>query len=292
MAAKPIKKKNKEIQGLESALYIVSTPIGNGLDWTLRAQNVLSQCDVVAAEDSRVLKTLLQKAGISAKKIVTYHEHNEKESAQGLLGLIKSGQSVALTTDAGTPLISDPGYRIVRETLKAGLRVIPVPGASSLTAALSVCGIGGGSVYYGGFLPSQPGARQALLTKSKALADTIVFFETPHRLRDTLEEVEKIYGAENEMTVCRELTKTYEEILLSTASGVKKYFQMTEPRGEFVLVLKGQADALLNKIETKQKIHELLDRGLSASDIIESLQPVSQMTRKELYDSILSLKKL
>lgn len=292
MKSHAVSKKSSYISNLEPALYIVSTPIGHIQDWTERAKTVLQSCDVVAAEDTRVLKQLIQKSGILVKKLITYHEHNEKPSAEGIIKLILEGKSVALTTDAGTPQVSDPGFRVIKLAYDKKIKVIPIPGASSLTAALSISPLGGGSFYFGGFLPTQQSARIKKLEKSKDKAEQIIFFEAPHRLRDTLIDMVKIFGEDTEAMVCRELTKPYEEALYSSLKEIVNHFKINEPRGEFVLILKASPEKLLGEVETKNQIQEMLESGYSAQDILENLQPVSELNRKTIYGLIQTIKKL
>lgn len=284
--------KSNETSNLEAGLYVVSTPIGNSLDWTFRAEKVLSLCDVIAAEDTRTTKTALEKLGIKAKKIVSYHEHNEDDSAAGLLKLLIEGKSVALVSDAGTPQINDPGFKIVRLAYEKGIKVIPVPGVSSLTAALSISPLGGGTCYFAGFLPSQAKARQDYLKQIKSVAHQIIFFEAPHRIKETMDDLEFIFGPINEVLVCRELTKSFEEISLKTIGEARKYSHVSEPRGEFVIIVKGQPAPKLNREETKANAKKLFEQGYTASSIVENLQPVSELTRKEIYDMVLSIKKI
>lgn len=276
---------------LEPALYVVSTPIGNPMDWTIRAQMVLNEADVVAAEDTRVTKTMLSKLNLSARRLISYHEHNETESAPQLLEYLQAGKSVALVSDAGTPMISDPGFKIVRMAYETGIRIIPIPGVSSLTTALSISPMGGGSAYFAGFLPSQTKARQDYLRAHSSSAHQLIFFEAPHRIKETMADLEMVFGADQEILVCRELTKSFEENLFKTCGEMKKYFSVNEPRGEFVIIVKGLPEARLNKEETKAKAIKLYQQGLSASDIVENLQPVSELPRKEIYDIVLSVKK-
>lgn len=286
------KSKNKKNSGtLAPTLYIVSTPIGNSGDWTQRAMDILSSVDVVAAEDTRVLKKEMAKIGIKPKKVVSHHDENEEASTKGLLEALRSGQQVALTTDAGTPQVSDPGYRVVRGALEAGIHVVPVPGASSLTCALSVSPLGGSNFFFGGFLPTQSESRKKILKRYRRLADNLIFFEAPHRLREMLREALEIFGPQTEIFICRELTKPYEEIKFSTLGDMVQFFNINEPRGEFVVCLKGAPIEALNTKETEEEVHRLLNHGRSASDIVSELQPVTELSRKQLYDLVIRNRK-
>jgi len=281
------KTKNKSLSsGLPGTLYVVATPIGNPGDWTDRAKKVLAAVDIVAAEDTRVLKREMTKIKISPKKVLSHHEHNEETSTKGLIEALKKGQDVALASDAGTALVSDPGYRVVAAAQSQGIKVVPIPGPSSLTAAISVSALGGKTFFFGGFLPVQSEARKRDLRRFRRCADSLIFLEAPHRVRELLIDAEEILGGNTPTVVCRELTKSYEEIKNSTLSEMKKFFQVNEPRGEFVILFKGASPELLNESETQNEVVKLLGFGRSASDILEELQPVTELSRKQLYDII------
>ncbi len=286
------KEKKSNSKNLRGTLFVVATPIGNQLDWTERAKQVLKAVDIIAAEDTRVLKKELAKVGISPKKVYSYHDHNEDASTKGLLTLLAEGNDVALASDAGTPLINDPGYKIINAARKEGFNVSPIPGASSLTAALSVAALGGNTFFFGGFLPSQRGARQQLLKHYKTFSENLVFFESPHRLREMLDDAEEVFGGNTPTVVCRELTKAYEETKALPLSEIRSHFQVNEPRGEFVILLKGASPDQLGSQDTEKEVSKLLNEGFSASDILERLQSKTSLSRKQLYDLISRLKKL
>jgi 16S rRNA (cytidine1402-2'-O)-methyltransferase len=272
-------------------LFVVATPIGNTMDWTERAKDVLSKVDIVAAEDTRLLKREMAKVKIAPKKVFSHHEHNEEASTKGLMEALNKGEDVALASDAGTPQVSDPGFRLLEAAHKANIKVVPVPGPSSLTAALSVAALGGKTFFFGGFLPVQTEPRKRALKRSKRAADKLVFLEAPHRLREMLADAEEVFGPETPTVVCRELTKPYEEIKIDNLGAIKKFFQVNEPRGEFVVLFKGASTELLDAAETQSEAHALLGFGRSASDILEELQPFTELSRKQLYDIINKVKK-
>ncbi len=276
---------------IHGTLFVVATPIGNSMDWTDRAKDILSKVDIVAAEDTRLLKREMAKIKIQPKKVFSHHEHNEEISTKGLMEALQSGLDVALASDAGTPLVSDPGFRLLEAAMNFQIKIVPVPGPSSLTAALSVTALGGRTFYFGGFLPVQTEPRKRALRRSRRAADKLVFLEAPHRLREMLADAEEIFGPQTTTVVCRELTKPYEEIKIDSLESIKKYFQVNEPRGEFVVLFRGTASEFLDATETRNEALALLGFGKSASDILEELQPFTELTRKQLYDIINKVKK-
>ncbi len=217
-------------------LYLVATPIGNLEDVTRRALRVLAEADVVACEDTRRTRSLLEHFGIRART-VSYHEHNERERAEELAQLLEAGQTVALVSDAGTPGVNDPGYRVVRACVERHLRVVPVPGPTAFVAALTASGLPTDEFYFGGFLPARPHARREKLASVKSLRATLVFYETPHRLAHALADALEVLG-EREAAVARELTKLHEEIVRGRLSElVSRFTPEGSARGEMVLVI-------------------------------------------------------
>ncbi len=222
----------------DSILYVVATPIGNLRDITLRALDILTSADVVVAEDTRVCNKLLKHFGIAAR-VIASHEHNERRSAAGIVKLLAEGKSVALTTDAGTPGISDPGSEAVAQARAEGFTVLPVPGASALTAALSVSGQRLSRVLFYGFLPAKDSDRRKTLIELSGVSATLVFYEAPHRVLKALEDMAQILGADGRIVLCRELTKLHEEIHICTLGEAGAWLQSMPERvrGEFVLVV-------------------------------------------------------
>jgi 16S rRNA (cytidine1402-2'-O)-methyltransferase len=220
----------------KGTLYLVATPIGNLEDVTRRALRVLAEADVVACEDTRHTRRLLEHFGIGART-VSYHEHNERERAGELARLIEGGASVALVSDAGTPGINDPGYRVVRACVERGLRVVPVPGPSAFVAALTASGLPTDEFYFGGFLPARAHARRQRLESVKDLRATLVFYETPHRIAQAIGDAREVLG-EREAAVARELTKLHEEVARGRLSELAERFGAEgAARGEMVLVI-------------------------------------------------------
>jgi 16S rRNA (cytidine1402-2'-O)-methyltransferase len=221
---------------MAGTLYIVSTPIGNLEDITHRAVRVLSNVDTVACEDTRHTRKLLDHYGIKARTI-SYHEHNERERAAELSELLKSGSDVAIVSDSGTPGISDPGFRLIRMAARHGIQVVPVPGPTALIAALVASGLPSDEFFFGGFLPARSNARRTRLAELRLIPSTVILYEAPHRIRETLKDAREILG-EREAVVARELTKVHEEIARGKLSDLAKQFALNEkPRGEMVIVI-------------------------------------------------------
>lgn len=222
---------------LKGTLFVCATPIGNLSDITLRALEVLKSVDLIAAEDTRVTLKLLNHFGIK-KPLVSYHRHSSPKRTEQLLKQLRDGKSVALVCNAGTPGVSDPGGLLVRQALQEGIPVVPIPGASAVTAALSVAGLDAQRFLFLGFLSREAKKRRALLERVKGLPFTLVLYEAPHRLRRTLPDLIAILG-DRTAALCRELTKVHEEIALTTLGALHRRFQTEEPKGEFTLVIEG-----------------------------------------------------
>jgi 16S rRNA (cytidine1402-2'-O)-methyltransferase len=221
---------------MAGTLYLVSTPIGNLEDITHRAIRVLGEVNIIACEDTRHTSKLLNYYGIETKTI-SYHEHNERERAAELVKLLKQGSDVAVVSDAGTPAINDPGFRLAREAIDNELRVVPIPGASALISALVVSGLPTDEFFFGGFLPARSGARRARLSELRTMPATLIFYEGPHRIAATLKDAVEILG-ERQAVVARELTKMHEEIARGNLSELAARFSSTESaRGEMVLII-------------------------------------------------------
>lgn len=220
-----------------SKLYIVSTPIGNLADITDRAKKTLAEVDLIACEDTRLTGLLLQKLNLPKKKLISFFEGNEARRLPELLALLKAGQSVALVSNAGTPTISDPGYKLVRACIKQKIPVVPIPGASALLAALVASGLATDRFLFLGFLPKKA-AKKERIFKSLPTKTTIIFYESPSRLIKTLQQMKEILGDIN-IVVARELTKLHEEIRREKISQVMFHFQQTKPRGELTVLFRG-----------------------------------------------------
>ena len=221
---------------MAGTLYLVATPIGNLADITHRALQVLKDVDVIACEDTRHTHKLLQHYGITTKT-VSYHEHNEQQRATELIDLLRQGSDIAVVSDAGTPSISDPGFRLVRAAIESDVAVVPVPGPSALISALIAAGLPTDEFFFAGFLPSRSNARRARLNELQSVPGTLIFYEAPHRLAATLKDAHEILG-EREAVVARELTKLHEEIRRGRLSELATHYADEEnPRGEIVVLI-------------------------------------------------------
>jgi 16S rRNA (cytidine1402-2'-O)-methyltransferase len=220
---------------MPGTLYLVATPIGNLADITHRALQVLRDVALIACEDTRHTRKLLQHYGVDAKT-VSYHEHNEQQRARELIELLQQGSDVAVVSDAGTPAISDPGFRLVRAAIESGITVVPVPGPSALISALIATGLPTDEFFFGGFLPARANARRARLTGLRSVPGTLIFYEVPHRLAASLKDAYEVLG-EREAVVARELTKLHEEIRRGRLSELSEHYSAVEPRGEIVLLI-------------------------------------------------------
>lgn len=218
----------------EAALYLVATPIGNLGDITLRALETLAGADLLACEDTRVTRVLLDRYGIRQRP-TPYHEHNANEAGPRLIEALESGRSVALVSDAGTPLVSDPGYRLVEQALEKGIRVVPIPGASAVLAALTASGLPSDAFMFAGFLPVKDGQKRTRLSELVAVPATLIFFESPRRLADTLAAMADVYG-DRPAAIGRELTKTFEEMRTGTLPALAAHYaEAPTPKGEVVI---------------------------------------------------------
>jgi 16S rRNA (cytidine1402-2'-O)-methyltransferase len=216
-------------------LYLVATPIGNLADITHRALQILKDVDLIACEDTRHTHKLLQHYGI-ATRTISYHEHNEQQRATQLIDSLKQGSDIAVVSDAGTPSISDPGFRLVRAAIENEIPVVPVPGPSALIAALIAAGLPTDEFFFAGFLPPRSNARRARLSELQSVPGTLIFYEAPHRLATTLKDAHEILG-EREAVVARELTKVHEEVRRGLLSELSMHYENEEPRGEIVLLI-------------------------------------------------------
>jgi 16S rRNA (cytidine1402-2'-O)-methyltransferase len=274
----------------DAGLYLVATPIGNLGDITLRALETLAGVDIIACEDTRITRRLTERYGISAQ-LKPYHEHNAAQARPKILAHLGQGASIALVSDAGTPLISDPGFKLVREVCAAGFRVVALPGPSSVLAALSVAALPTDRFFFEGFLPPKQTARRARLSELARLDATLVLFETGNRVQETLSDLAAIMGA-RDAAICREMTKLHEEISRSTLAELAQSAATLETRGEFVLVIGPQAEGsqAMSADEVDDLLRDRLSRD-SVKDAVAHAVEVSGRPRREIYARALELAK-
>jgi 16S rRNA (cytidine1402-2'-O)-methyltransferase len=264
-------------------LYLVATPIGNLEDITLRAMRILKEVRLIAAEDTRTSRVLMQHLGITTP-LTSYHEHNKLGKLDAIFEALKTGD-VALISDAGTPAISDPGYELVKEAIERGYEVVPIPGANAIATALIASGLPTDGFVYLGFLPKKQNARRALLESVRAEKRTLVCYESPHRLADTLGLVAAVMGAERRVCVAREITKLYEEFYRATAYEAQQRYAKENPKGEITLVIAGAPQsANWDKMRVLEELERLLDEGESLSSAAKTVATLSGWKKNLVYD--------
>jgi 16S rRNA (cytidine1402-2'-O)-methyltransferase len=268
-------------------LFVVATPIGNLDDITLRALETLKHATLIAAEDTRHSRKLLERYGIETP-LISLHEHNEEEQAPTLVTRMRGGESVALISDAGTPLLSDPGYRLVKLAAEAGIQVTPIPGASAVTAALCVCALPTDRFCFEGFLPAKSGARRTRLEKLKAEPRTQIFFESSHRIVAMLQDLADIFGAERQAAVCREMTKQFETVLRDDlgALAARVENEANQQRGEFVIVVAGHSASQDETVAAGLEMAQALLEFLPASQAAKVAARLTGAPRRTLYEHI------
>lgn len=271
-------------------LYVVGTPIGNLEDMTFRAVRVLQSVDVIAAEDTRHTGKLLQHFQVTTPQI-SYHEHNRGQRLPELLAQLQQGKSIALVTDAGMPGISDPGYELVRACAEVGIAVVPIPGASAGITALSASGLPTDRFVFEGFLPAKGKERQQRLEFLQAEARTLVLYESPHRLRATLQDLAESLGANRPVVLARELTKLYEEFWRGSLAEAIAHYNQQEPKGEFTLILAGVSleKPQLSEEAIKSELQQLLAQGVSRSQASRQLAQLTQLSRRHIYQLALEI---
>jgi 16S rRNA (cytidine1402-2'-O)-methyltransferase len=272
------------------ALYLVATPIGNLEDITLRALRVLKEVDLIACEDTRHTRKLLSHYGIS-RPTVSYHEHNERQRAVELVEKLKTGVSVALVSDAGTPLVSDPGFRLVRQCVEQGIQVIPVPGPSALTAALSASGLSTSEFIFGGFLPPRRAQRKAKLGEMCGARATLIFYEAPHRIKETLADALEVLG-DRQGAIARELTKVHEELRRGRLSELEADLAETTVKGELVLLIGPPLDDNL-KGPVPQSILEqveqvMRDERIDQKSALKRVARLRRISKSEAYRQVMA----
>jgi 16S rRNA (cytidine1402-2'-O)-methyltransferase len=279
---------------MAGTLFVVSTPIGNLEDITLRAVRVLGEVDLIACEDTRHTRKLLTHYGINTKTI-SYHEHNERERAAELTKALQSGSNVAVVSDAGTPGISDPGYRLVQMAANNGIRVVALPGPTALIAALVASGLPAGEFFFAGFLPAKTAARRARLGQLENMSTTLIFYEAPHRIVAALKDMREVLG-ERQVVVARELTKLHEELLRGSFSELEQQFSTTnEPRGEMVVIVDRNVVAAERKVDSSISIKSIVEalesEGLDSRVALKQAAKKLGLSRDAAYRQLVAEKR-
>lgn len=269
----------------KGVLYIVATPIGNLEDITYRAVRILREADLIACEDTRHTRKLLDHYGIEAK-LVSYHEHNEVERASELIQKVCQGLSVAQVSDAGMPAISDPGYRLIRLAIEHGIRVVPVPGPSALVAALAGSGLPTDAFEFRGFLPAKSGQRRTVLEAVRGADHTIIFFEAPHRVHESVEDIVAALGPARPLVIAREMTKVHEEFLRGSAAEIAAEIRDREIKGEITLLIgkagaREQTDAAVDLVARLRQI--MREQGLEEKTALKALARERGISKSALY---------
>ena len=282
---------------MAGTLYLVATPIGNLEDITQRALRVLREVDLIACEDTRRTRLLLNHYGIQTKTM-SYHEHNERERADRLCQLLEAGQDVAIVSDAGTPLISDPGFRIVKAAIDRRIAVVPIPGPAAFVSALVASGLAGHQFFFAGFLPARRKARRERLEELRAIPAALIFYEAPHRLAATLQDAREVLG-DRPAVVARELTKIHEEIARGNLSELLQGFSVERTaRGEIVLIVSGNEAATMTLAETETnrgdaflaRVSELETAGVDSKEALKKAAREFGLKRGEAYRLVVAQK--
>ena len=279
---------------MPGTLCLVPTPIGNLGDISPRARAALASADFIAAEDTRVTRKLLNYLELK-KPLVSYYEHNKHESGPRIVERLLEGQTCALVSDAGSPAISDPGEDLVRLCADAGVTVCAIPGPCAAITALSISGLPTGRFCFEGFLSTNKKSRQQHLDGLRGESRTMIFYEAPHKLRQTLGDLEAAFGAERPISLCRELTKLHEEVIRTTLSGARALYTAQEPRGEYVLIVAGAAPETPETPTEEQLlalVREQMVQGLSRKDAVKTVSKQTGCAKNALYDAALKAENL
>lgn len=272
-----------------ACLYIVATPIGNLADLSIRAKDTLSKVDVIAAEDTRNTKKLFSLTGISLKKkFIAYEDHFEQEKVDEIVEIIKNGQSVALVSDAGSPLISDPGYKLVRECKKQNIKVTTVPGCCAVISALQLSGLPTNRFMFAGFIPNKEKARLDLFNELKSINTTLVFYETANRLDKTLQVIEKI-TPNREISIIREITKLHEECILGKPSNIRIQIKEKPLKGEIVLVIAPPQEDDIKETNWEETLKNELKKS-TLKDAVKQISETYKIKKSDVYDKALQIK--
>lgn len=283
-----MKSQKSFVEDRKASLYLVPTPIGNLEDITLRALKILQNADVIAAEDTRNTRKLLTHFEIQTP-MISYHEHNKKTSGEKIIQLLAEGKTIALVSDAGMPAISDPGYELIQDVIHNGFPVIAIPGANAALTALIASGIQPQPFYFHGFLPRKKQEREKMLADLKGMRATMVFYEAPHRLKETLEAMFQTWG-DREIVLARELTKKFEEYLRGTLLEALDWVKRETVRGEFCLIVEGAAAGeneelsfWWQSLSVKEHVQYYVEKGESVKEAIKKTAKERGMNRREVY---------
>ena len=272
-------------------LYLVPTPIGNLGDISIRCRQTLEEADFIAAEDTRVTMKLLNHLGIK-KSLVSYFEHNKAMKGEMIVERILAGETCALVSDAGSPAISDPGEELVKQCAQAGITVCAIPGPCAVITALSISGQATGRFCFEGFLSTAKKSRREHLESLIGEKRTMIFYEAPHKLLSTLEDMAKVFGEDRPISLCRELTKLHEEVIRTTLGGAIALYNEQAPRGEYVLVLSGAAEeekAVPTQEDAASYVARLMESGMSRKDAIKQTAKDLNLPKNVVYDAALNL---
>ncbi|MCU1516132.1 MAG: rRNA methyltransferase [Pseudarthrobacter sp.] len=271
-------------------IVLAATPIGNAGDASARLVELLATADIVAAEDTRRLHRLVQNLGVTVGgRVISYHEHNEAAKTAELLDQVRAGKTLVMVTDAGMPSVSDPGFRLVEGAVAAGLTVTAAPGPSAVLTALALSGLPTDRFCFEGFLPRKAGERASRLADLGAERRTMVFFEAPHRLESMLRALRERFGAERRIAVCRELTKTYEEVIRGTVGELLLWAEANEVRGEIAVVLGGAPEqAPGTPADHVAAVNELVSQGIRLKDAVAAVAEDVRVSKRELYAAVLA----
>ena len=272
-------------------LYLVPTPIGNLGDISIRCRETLEKADFIAAEDTRVSLKLLNHLGIK-KSLVSYFEHNKTQKGNMIVERILAGETCVLVSDAGSPAISDPGEELVKQCADAGITVCAIPGPCAVITALSISGQSTGRFCFEGFLSTAKKSRKEHLESLISEQRTMVFYEAPHKLLNTLESMAEVFGPERSISLCRELTKLHEEVVRTTLGQAIEMYHQQPPKGEFVLVVAGAAPAkkeLATEADAAKRVSELMDSGMSRKDAIKQAAKELDLPKNIVYDAALNI---
>jgi 16S rRNA (cytidine1402-2'-O)-methyltransferase len=280
-------------QSLDSGLYFVATPIGAARDITLRGLDILTQADVLAAEDTRNTRRLLDIHGVAlgARRLIPYHDHNGAAQRPKLIAAIEAGKSVAYVSDAGTPLIADPGYALARDVIAAGFKVIAAPGASAVLAALAVAGLPTDRFFFAGFLSPKSAARRKSLSEFAAVPGTLVFYESAKRLSKSLSDMVQCLGGDRQAAVCRELTKKFEEVRRGTLDDLVLAYQGETPKGEIVVVVGPPPLREIGPNVVADALRVALADHNSLRDAVDHVAGALGQPRKQVYNLALKMEK-